>query len=184
MKETKADRTRGAILAAARELFAAQGYAGTTVRDVAATAGIDAALVIRYFGSKDELFMRASDFDLQLPDLASVKPSKIGDALIRRFLDNWEGEHRNEGLVVLLRSASANDFAADNMREVFAAQLAPALARAGKSNAVRRAGLIGSQLLGLAFCRYVLMVPPIVAMTPNEIIASVGPTLQRYVDFA
>ncbi|MFZ1103905.1 MAG: helix-turn-helix domain-containing protein, partial [Hyphomicrobiaceae bacterium] len=65
----KSERTRAAILTAARELFAAHGYERTTVRDIAARASIDAAMVMRYFGSKDALFARAADFDLRLPSL-------------------------------------------------------------------------------------------------------------------
>ena len=81
------------ILAAARELFAAQGYERTTVRDIAARAEIDPALVIRYFGSKDGLFARAAVFDLRLPDLARrwTAPAS-GEALVRHFLDVWEGD--------------------------------------------------------------------------------------------
>ena len=77
-KPGKADRTRAAILAAAQKLFAGQGYELTTVRDIAAIADIDPAMVIRYFGSKDELFARAAVFNLKLPDLSKADRS-----------DNW-----------------------------------------------------------------------------------------------
>ena len=60
----KSDRTRTAILAAARRLFAERGYEATTVRDVATSASIDPAMVIRYFGNKDGLFAQAADFEL------------------------------------------------------------------------------------------------------------------------
>ena len=60
VKSTKSDRTRAQILAAAQALFAEHGYQNTTIRDVAARASIDPAMVIRYFQSKDELFARAA----------------------------------------------------------------------------------------------------------------------------
>ena len=78
-KPSKADRTRAAILAAAQKLFAGQGYELTTVRDIAAMAEIDPALVIRYFGSKEELFARAAVFNLKLPDLSMADRSKVGE---------------------------------------------------------------------------------------------------------
>ena len=56
LKMKKSERTRAAIEAAARRLFAEQGYERTVIRDIAAAAGIDPAMVIRYFGSKDRLY--------------------------------------------------------------------------------------------------------------------------------
>ena len=91
-KTPKSQRTQAAILQAAQELFATQGYERTTVRDVAAQAAIDPAMVMRYFGSKEGLFARATAFDLQLPDLSQV--SGIGGqffgALGRRGKDKSE----------------------------------------------------------------------------------------------
>ena len=177
-KTRKSDRTRAAILDAAQKLFAQHGHDRTTVRDIAAKASIDPALVIRYFGSKDELFVRAAAFDLRMPDLSKVKRSQIGDTLIRRFLELGEGF---TGMTVLLRSAASNDYAASRVRELFAAQVLPAFARVGsRSDAAERAGLVASQLLGLALCRYILKIPPVAEMSAEEIVKHVGPTIQRY----
>jgi AcrR family transcriptional regulator len=177
-KTRKSDRTRAAILDAAQKLFAQHGHDRTTVRDIAATASIDPALVIRYFGSKDELFVRAAAFDLRMPDLSKVKRSQIGDTLIRRFLELGEGF---TGMTVLLRSAASNDYAASRVRELFAAQVLPAFARVGsRADAAERAGLVASQLLGLALCRYILKIPPVAEMSTEEIVKHIGPTIQRY----
>ncbi|WP_280834979.1 TetR/AcrR family transcriptional regulator [Mycolicibacterium frederiksbergense] len=173
-----ADRTREAILAAAREQFAAAGYQGTTIRAVAAAAGIDPALVIRYFGTKDKLFATASEFDLRFPDFSAMDRSRMGWLLVEHFLNRWEGD---EALTVLLRSATTNAEAAQRMRDIFGAQLVPVVATvAPAAEAERRAGLIGSQMMGLALCRFVLAVPPVAAMTREEIVSSIGPTIQRY----
>jgi AcrR family transcriptional regulator len=178
---SKSERTRASILAAARELFAAEGYERTTVRDVAARAEIDPALVIRYFGSKDGLFARAAIFDLRLPDPSEMVRARIGPALVRHFLDVWEGPASNGGMTILLRSAASNPLAAEKLQEVFAAQVLPALARAsGAPDAAERAGLVASQLLGLALGRYVLKLPPLVALSPERIVEDVGATVQRY----
>jgi hypothetical protein len=69
---------RRAILAAARARFAAEGYERTTVRAIAADADIDASMVMRYFGSKEDLFAAAADIDLRLPSLKGVDPNQLG----------------------------------------------------------------------------------------------------------
>jgi len=181
MKISKSDRTRTHILEAARLLFAEHGYEGASIRDVAAQAAIDPAMVIRYFRSKDELFARAAVVDLQLPELQVIDRSAVGEALIRRFLEIWEGPTSGPGMAILLRSATSNEFAAEKLREVFANQVWPVVGSAGAAaDAGRRAGLVSSQLLGLAMCRYLLRLPPVVALSHDEIILNVGPTLQRY----
>lgn len=178
---SKSDRTRAAILAAAQQLFAGHGYERTTVREIAARAKIDPALVIRYFGSKDELFARAAVFNLKLPDLSKADSSKVGEMLVRHFLSLWEGENANGGLTVLFRSAASNKFAADKLREIFATQVLPAITKiGGQKGAAERAGLIASQLLGLAFCRYVVKFPPVVGLSQEQIVLEIGRTIQRY----
>ena len=180
-KQSKSDRTRAAILAAAQHLFAGDGYERTTVREIAARAKIDPALVMRYFGSKDELFARAAVFNLKLPDLSKADRSKVGEMLVRHFLSLWEGENANGGLTVLCRSAASNKFAADKLREIFATQVLPAIAKiGGQQGAAGRAGLIASQLLGLAFCRYVVKFPPVVGLSQEQIVKEIGLTIQRY----
>jgi AcrR family transcriptional regulator len=177
----KSDRTRAAILDAAQRLFAERGHAATTIRDVAAEAGIDPALVMRYFGSKDELFVRAAAFELDLPALDKLDRDSVGEELLRHFLGVWEGPRANAGMAILLRSAASNELSADKMREVFATQVLPGIARLGtRATAGRRAGLVATQLLGLALCRYVLAIPPVAQLTVEELVREVAPTIQRY----
>ncbi len=180
-KPSKSDRTRAQILEAARLLFAEHGYDGASIRDVAAHASIDPAMVIRYFRSKDELFARAAVVDLQLPALRVIDRNAIGETLVRRFLEIWEGPASGPGMAILLRSATSNEFAAEKLRDVFGNQVRPVVAAVSDpADAGRRAGLVSSQLLGLAMCRYLLRLPPVVALSHDEIIQKVGPTLQRY----
>lgn len=175
----RSDATRAAILRAARERFAADGYERATIRAIAADARIDPSMVMRYYGSKEGLFAAAAEFDLRLPDLAAVPPDRLGETLIRHFLRRWEGD---ETLAALLRAANTNPGAAERMRRLFADQLAAAVAGFGTDPAstARRAGLVASQTLGLAFTRYIVRLPPVVEMTPDELVAWVAPTLQRY----
>jgi AcrR family transcriptional regulator len=177
----KSIRTREAIETAARELFSSNGFERTTVRDIGARAGIDPSMIIRYFGSKDALFARVAEPDLHLPDLSEVESGAIGEAMVRHFLEQWEGDRAGRGLPVLLRSAASNEEAAERLRNIFRAQVFPAIAGAGPpETAAVRAGLVASQLLGLAVARYLLRLPPVVAMPTDLIIRCIGETIQRY----
>lgn len=174
----KSQRTREAIEAAARIIFEQQGYERATVREIGSEANVDPSLIIRYFGSKDGLFSAVAQVDLKLPDLASVGRSRIGETLVEHFLEQWEG---GSGLPVLLRSASSNEAAAEQLQRIFAGQVFPMIAAAGRSeNAPQRAGLVASQLLGLAMTRYILKLPPVVALGREMIVRELGKTIQRY----
>jgi AcrR family transcriptional regulator len=86
----RSEGTRRAILDAARATFAARGYEQTTIRAVAAQAGVDASMVMRYFGSKAGLFTAAVTMDLDIPDLRSVPDGARGELLVRLFVSRWE----------------------------------------------------------------------------------------------
>jgi AcrR family transcriptional regulator len=174
--------TRRAILVAARQSFAANGYQATTIRGVAAAAGIDPSMVMRYYGSKAGLFRAATDVDLHLPELAGQPPQRLGEVLAWHFVTRWEGRLADEAITLLLRSALARDHAAEQMRTIFAEQVLGAIESvAGRSpETARRAGMIGSQLLGLALARYVLRLPPVAAMDAPTLVATVAPVLQHY----
>jgi AcrR family transcriptional regulator len=176
MRRSAAD-TRAQILAAARERFAADGYERATIRAIAADASIDPSMVMRYFGNKEGLFAAAAEFDLQLPDLTGISPDQIGHALVGHFLDRWE---HDEALMVLLRAGLTNEAAAARMRAIFSEQLTPAAAARNRADAARRAGLVATQMLGLALCRYTLKLPPVATMTRADIVAWLGPTIHRY----
>jgi AcrR family transcriptional regulator len=166
-------------MTAARALFREHGYDGTSVRDIARDAGIDPALVIRYFGSKDGLFAATAEPQLNLPPLDRDGPDRIGETLVAHFLDVWDDE--KSGLPVLLRSAASNGAASDRLQQVFAGQVLPVILSVGPAeNAPKRAALVASQILGLALTRYVLKLPPVVMLDRATIIAEVGATIQRY----
>jgi AcrR family transcriptional regulator len=176
----RSDATKAAILAAAREQFGAGGYRGATIRSIAAAAGIDPAMVMRYFGSKEQLFALAAEFDLRLPDLSGLPRRAVAPALVEHFLNRWEGD---ENLMAMLRTAVADDSAVERVQQVFATQLAPLIAKLSgepRAAAAKRAGLIATQILGLALCRYVLKLPPVVALEREEIIRRVGATVRGY----
>jgi AcrR family transcriptional regulator len=177
----RSDETRRRILRAARQRFTTDGYERTTIRAVAADAAIDPSMVMRYYGSKEGLFAAATAFDLRLPDLGAIAPEEWGAALVRHFFSRWEGDADDDALRVLLRAAATNEAAASRMRAIFGRQLVPTLAKACPEGEVaERAGLVASQMLGLAYCRYVLRLPPVAELGVERMVARVGPTIQRY----
>lgn len=174
----RSDATRAAILSAARERFAAEGYDRATIRAIAAVAGIDPSMVMRYFGSKEGLFVAAAQFDLQLPDLTVLPREEVGRALVAHFLGRWEGD---DALQALLRAGVTSDDAAERMRSIFVEQLAPAVTALGGAEDLHvRAGLVATQVLGFALCRYILGWPEVTGMDRERVLAWLGPTVQRY----
>lgn len=177
----RSDATKATILAAAREQFALHGYQAATIRSIAAAAAIDPAMVMRYFGNKEGLFAAAAEFDLRLPDFSALPREAVGPAMVEHFLDRWEGD---DTLMVLLRSAVTNPDANARLQAIFGSQVAPQIARLTgepRAAAAARAGLVASQILGVALCRYVLKLPPMVAMKRQELVRRVGATVQGYV---
>ncbi|MGH2894835.1 MAG: TetR/AcrR family transcriptional regulator, partial [Solirubrobacteraceae bacterium] len=112
----RSEGTRRKILDAARNAFAGRGYEQTTIRAVAAEAGIDASMVMRYFGSKAGLFAAAATIDLDPPDLASAAPRRRGEVLVRHFVDRWERDPSEDMLVFLLRTAVTNESVAEQLQ--------------------------------------------------------------------
>ena len=171
-----ASQTRADILSAARRRFGAEGYERTTLRAVASDVGVDAALVIRYFGSKQDLFAAAADFTIELPDLSGVDPDEIAGILLPRFFAVWE---EDETFLALLRAAMTSPVAAEALRRVFAEQVAPKLITATPDHPIQRIGLMGAFVIGLATTRYVLVNPPIASLSREELSRWAAPVIRQ-----
>jgi AcrR family transcriptional regulator len=176
----RSEGTRRTILDAARNAFAARGYEQTTIRAVAAEAGIDASMVMRYFGSKAGLFAAAATLDLDAPDLGSASPRRRGEVLVRHFVARWERDPSEDMLVFLLRTAVTNESVAEQLQATFNRMIVGPLVALGYPDAERRAALIGSQLMGLGLCRYILRLQPLASLPDDEVVAGIAPTIQRY----
>jgi AcrR family transcriptional regulator len=181
---------RDDIIRAARETFAEEGYDGTSLRAVARAAGVDAALIHHYFEGKPGLFMAAMalPFDprqVQLDAEASGPASTLaGAAVVEGFLTMWDlAEGTGSSFVSCVGAMAASQAVADAMREFVRARvwqhITPLEGESEQTTDARRA-LVASQLMGLAYTRYVLRVPPLSTATPAEIGRWVGPTLERY----
>ncbi|MDQ2082606.1 TetR family transcriptional regulator [Xanthobacteraceae bacterium Astr-EGSB] len=180
-KPLRSQATRDRILNEARRLFAELGYERTTIRAIAAAAAINVSMVVRYFGSKEDLFAKAASLDLHVPDLASVPPDKRGEAIITRFLERWEGPEAGDELPALVRAAATHDAARQRVIELIMMQAGPEIrSTLADGQFERRLGLIITQISGLAFSRYVLKAPLVVALKREDIIQFLGATVQRY----
>lgn len=136
------------------------------MRAIAADVGVDPAMVIRYYGSKEALFAQAVDLDLQLPDLTDVEPGDLTDTLLPHFFRIWEDEST---FLALLRASATNPAAAATMRDLFATQTAPALSSGAVDHPAQRAAVLGAIVLGLSLSRNILQTPALAEMTRDEL---------------
>jgi AcrR family transcriptional regulator len=174
--------TRRAILQAARSAFAAHGYDKTTIRSVAGAAGIDASMVMRYFGSKAGLFAAAATADLAVPDLRAAPAAQRGEVLVRHVVERWEDAAHDDELILLLRTAVNSDAVATQVHAVLGQLITEPIAALGATDASERGAFIGTQLLGLALCRYILRLEPLASLPAANVVAIVAPSVQHYLD--
>ena len=177
--------TRAVILAAARVAFSVGGYDHATIRDIAARAHVDPALVLHYFGSKEQLFAAALELPLRPAELVgealAVHREHAGEFAVRRFLTVWEDPHNKPIMMALLRSVVSNEYAADLVRRLLGKMvLEPLATQLELPDAALRANLLGTQFIGLALARYVARIEPLASADVETLVAAVGPTIQRY----
>ncbi|MEV4202408.1 TetR family transcriptional regulator [Micromonospora globbae] len=179
--------TREAILDAARAAFAERGFDAASIRAIAGTAGVDPALVHHYFGSKDQLFLAAMQAPVDprelLPTVLAGDPGGIGERLVRTFLAVWDSPAGTAG-VALLRSAVSNEWTARLLREFVVTQVLRRVLNhldVAPAELPLRGSLVATQLIGLAMIRYVVRLEPVASAAPETLVASVGPTIQRYI---
>jgi AcrR family transcriptional regulator len=176
--------TRAEVLTAARASFAEKGFRGTTIRAVAAAAGVDPALVHHYFGTKDDLFVAALQIPVDprevLAPVVAAGPDGAGERLLRTFLSVWDDPEVQPGLLAMVRSLIADD-SGGLVREAFIpVVVGPVLTGLVPDRPEVRIPLVASQLIGLIVARYVIALPPLALMPAEDVVARVGPTLQRY----
>lgn len=175
--------TRAEILTAARVLFAESGYERTTIRAVAARAGVDPALVSRLFGPKESLLKATLELPVDpglLTQTLASAPGEEGAALVRTALGIWSNPVVQQHLKTLLRVGVSHEIAAAALREALARQILAALAQRIPDQPEFRAALVATQMSGLALTRYVLELEPVVRVDTETLVAAIAPTIQRY----
>lgn len=177
--------TRDAILTVARRRFATRGYDATSLRGIATEARVDPALVIHYFGSKEELFVAAAGLPAEFPGLlgglAALPLGDFAQALVRTYLRVVDSDPSRSAILALVRSAVSNEKAATMLREFLTSALLTVIAgQVGHEDAPLRASLVAAQLIGIAMLRHVLRIEPLVRATTDEIAALVTPAIEQY----
>lgn len=195
MAEQKSPRRRGRprggsdsrerILAAAVDDFGEKGYDGATIRSIAVRAEVDSALVHHYFGTKADLFAEAVGIplrpDVDVPRILAGPREEIGERLIRYVLEAFEQPEVRRRGVMLIRTALGSRLTTPLLAGFLSRELLSKVARAiDEDDADLRASLVASQIAGMLIARYVLRLPPLAAASVEDLVARVGPTVQRY----
>jgi AcrR family transcriptional regulator len=180
--------TRGQIITAARQAFAAKGFAGASMRGIAAEAGVDAALIHHYFENKEQLFLATVALPLEMPqkleEVAAGGLDGIGERLVRTLLGVWDSDLQ-PSLIAGIRTTLTDPALTRSVGEFLALEIIGRVLRRDDlppEEANRRAGLAASQVLGLVIGRYVLQLPLLVSRRSEDLVVEVGPTVQRYLD--
>jgi AcrR family transcriptional regulator len=175
--------TRETILAAARELFAEKGYDGASLRAIARAADVDPALVHHFFGNKEGVFVQAMRFPIDpgelVPRILAAPRDRLGETMVRTFLEIWGDEDRRAPILAMLRSAMTNEQAAVMMRQFVSAALFRRAAEIHKIPLLRVNAAVG-QMIGVALLRYVLKAEPIASATDEELVELLAPAVQHY----
>ncbi len=177
--------TREAIVAEARRQFGDVGYRSATLRSIALGAGVDARLLLHYFGSKQELFAES----VELP----IEPSRVIEIV---FADGDEHAPRNaarllvtvledpdsrRSLTAMLRAAVSEPEAASLIRDVLTRRmLMPIASRLGGARPELRASLVAAQLVGLVVVRHVVGMRPLAEAPPEALVRALEPVFEHY----
>jgi AcrR family transcriptional regulator len=177
--------TRNVILACARRMFADAGYDKTSVRDVAAAAGVDPAMIRHYFGSKAELFRATMGWPFEPAEIAARVTggdrSEIGERLTRVFFEAWERPESRAPLLAILRGAATHDESAHLVRQFIQGQVYSQIAASlERPDAELRIDLAMGQLLGIAYLRHILRVEPIASAPADDLIKRVAPVISAH----
>lgn len=176
--------TRAEVLAAARASFAGKGFRATTIRAVAASAGVDPALVHHYFGSKDDLFLAALEMPVDPRELLAPVVAQgadgAGERLLRTFLSVWDDPEIQVQLLAVVRSVISEDGGALLKDGFIPVVVVPVLAELSTDRPEIRAPLVATQVVGLIVTRYLLALPTMAQMPAEDVVARIGPVIQHY----
>ena len=177
--------TKAALLAAAREVFVERGFEGATVRSIAARAGVDAAMVNHWFGSKEGLFAKAVlqvpiDPNVLVDRLLDGPPEEVGERIVRNFIAIWDATGGGQ-FAAMVRSITSQEQVAEVLRRFFVQVLLKRLvSHLGAPDAELRATLLASQIFGMGVVRYVVRFEPLASADVDTVVRAIAPTLQRY----
>jgi len=172
------------VLNAARARFASSGFAGTTIRLIAADANVDVAQVMQFFGSKNDLFaavMAIPKSAIERINIVFEGPDEnLGERVAHAFLTSWVTlAEESEPLLAMLRGAIVNEHARDQLRDFIQSRLMNALGEGGNSEAALRSGLAASMLVGVIISRQIIGTPFLVEVELEKLVRIIAPTIQK-----
>ena len=176
--------TRDAIAAAARRQFAELGYDRATFRGIATEAGVDPALVVRFYGSKDALFREVMALPPPVAEaianLADGPRATVGRRLAEVVVGMLENPRSRDVVLGRIRSAASHPDAAALVRETVTRDVGRLVSALTDDEPQTRAVLVGSQVVGLALARHVVRVEPLASLPPGDVIEYIAPVFQHY----
>ena len=177
--------SRERILASARELFAHNGIDRTSIRAIAAKAGVDSALVHHYFGTKQDLFAAAIHLPIDpmivIQQMREVPIEELGVRLPSILLPLWDSE-LGAGLIATLRSLISGDevgLARSFLQEIIGGALGSRVDDPPGTGQIRTQ-FVASQLMGVVMARYIVKIEPFASLSTEQIVQTIAPNLQRY----
>jgi AcrR family transcriptional regulator len=181
-------RTREEIVQAARSAFAARGYDAVSLRAIARDAHVDPALVHRFFGSKERVFVAAMQLPVEpsrlVPAILAGGPDGLGERVVETLLTLYDKTDASAPFQGFLRAAVTHEQAATMLREFLTTEILGRVAAAAPDQPELRAALAATQILGLVMARYIVRVPQIVEADRSHLAGCIGPTIQRYLTAA
>jgi AcrR family transcriptional regulator len=168
------------VLEVARRRFLAEGYQATTMRSIAAEAGVDVALISYFFGSKKGLFGAALARSANPPEvLLGALPGDPASMPERALLDTWDDPARGGPLRAMVGGAVQDPELAQLLKEVLEREIIDRIAEHIRgANARYRAAAFATQLAGVIFARYILALDPVATMTVDELVRHLSPGLR------
>ena len=180
---TESDDLTRQVLDVARAAFARRGYLNTTIKGVAATAGVTPDVVKRYYANREALFAAAMrlPFDpaTSIAQLIAPGVDGLGDRMVRVTLRMLDDPETRDQLALMVRDGAGAASATSALREFIETEMVDrVVAFLGVPDARMRVVLATSGLVGVAASRYVLKVEPLASATEDEVVAMVGPLIQ------
>ncbi len=172
--------SRDAVLRAAKQRFAVEGYEKTTLRAIAKDAHVDPSMVLYLFGSKAELFRESLRLIID-PDVLVAAMTDgdddIGTRMVRTYLGIWENPDTATSMVAMLQSATSNSDAHDAFRGFMQSYVLTAVSGVlgGGEQARLRAMLAATNLVGTAILRYVMRVAPLATLPVDDVVRLLAP---------
>ncbi len=177
------DDVRRAVLDAATGLYWRQGYLKTTIKGVAAAAGVAPDLVRRYYANREELFAAAMRMHIDpanaIAQLLVPGIDGLGERLVRVTLRMLDEPDTRNALASMVRDGAGAAKATAPLREFLESVIIDRVAAALRvPDARMRVTLATSYLLGVAVARYVMKMEPLASATEDEVVRLVAPAVQ------